>query len=70
MGEIRHRIVRLHPDTELLLICEINPDTLTEDYNFAMVKDPNEVLESDADMVFVCTPNHLISRFSYQMSGT
>ena len=60
MGEIRHRMVRQHPDTDLLMICESNADKLTENYKFAMVKDPNEVLESDVDMVFVCTPNHLI----------
>ena len=60
MGEIRHRMLRQHPDTDLLMICESNADKLTENYNFAMVKDPNEVLESDVDMVFVCTPNHLI----------
>ena len=60
MGEIRHRMVRLHPDTELVMICETNPDKLTEDYEYAVVKDQNEVLESDVDVVFVCTPNHLI----------
>ena len=60
MGEIRHRMVRQNPDTDLLMICDSNADKLTENYEFAMVKDPNEVLESDADLVFVCTPNHLI----------
>ena len=60
MGEIRHRMVRQHPDTDLLMICETNADKLTENYKFAKVRDPNEVLESDVDMVFVCTPNHLI----------
>ena len=39
MGEIRHRMVRLHPETELLMICETNPEKITEDYNIAVVKD-------------------------------
>ena len=60
MGEIRHRMVRLHPETELLMICETNPDKIKEDYNIAVVKDPNEVLDSGVDAVFICTPNHLI----------
>jgi len=60
MGEIRHRMVRLHPDTELLIICETNPEKIKGDYNFAVVKDPNEVLDIGVDAVFICTPNHLI----------
>ncbi len=60
MGVIRHRILGQHPDTELLMVCETNPHKLTEDYEFAVVKDSIEVIESDVDAVFVCTPNHLI----------
>jgi len=60
MGEIRHRMVSQHPGTELLMICETNPEKLAEDYEFAVVRDSNELLESDVDVVFICTPNHLI----------
>jgi predicted dehydrogenase len=60
MGEIRHRIVRQHPETELLMVCETNPENLTKDYNYSVVRDSKEVIESDVDVVFVCTPNDLI----------
>ena len=60
MGEIRHKIVRLHPEMELSMICETNPENLTNDSKYTVVRDSNEVLESDVDVVFVCTPNDLI----------
>ena len=42
------------------MICETNPDKLTKDYKFTVVNDPKEVLDSCVDVVFICTPNHLI----------
>ena len=60
MGEIRHRMVMQHPKTELLMVCETNPENLTKDYNYSVVRDSKEVIESDVDVVFVCTPNDLI----------
>jgi predicted dehydrogenase len=60
MGEIRHRILRSHPNMELLMVCETNPERIEKDYNFAVVKEPEEVIDSRVDVVFVCTPNNLI----------
>ncbi len=60
MGEIRRRVVESNPHMKLTMICEPNAERLPESTNFKVVRDPKLVLESDADLVFVCTPNNLI----------
>jgi predicted dehydrogenase len=61
MGEIRRRIVEENPDLSLTLICEPDSSKLTGSYPFQVTRDLNEVYASDADLVFVCTPNHVTS---------
>ena len=60
MGEIRRRVVEEHPELKLTMVCESNPKKLTGTYSFSVVRDPREVISSDVDLVFVCTPNNLI----------
>lgn len=60
MGEIRRRVVDEHPELELAIVCETNPKKLTGQYPFQVVRDPQAVIASDVDLVFVCTPNNLI----------
>lgn len=64
MGVIRHRTVDARSDLELTIVCDTNPDTLREQKGFKVVRDPNEVINSDVDIVFVCTPNHLIPKLA------
>lgn len=66
MGEIRQRMVEQHPNLELLMICETDLDKLTGVQGFTVVRDPEKVMESDAQAVFVCTPNHLIPDLAVQ----
>jgi len=58
MGEIRRAVIEEHPELELLGICDSNPATLADlnpDYKtFAHYSD---LVNSEVDMVFVCTPN-------------
>jgi predicted dehydrogenase len=60
MGEIRHRVIDQHPDLELSMVCECSEDKLKGVHPFRVVRNPREVLDSDADLIFVCTPNNLI----------
>jgi predicted dehydrogenase len=60
MGEIRRRMIDQCQDLELTMICENKLKKLEGDQNFVVVSDPGEVIKSDVDVVFICTPNHLI----------
>ena len=60
MGEIRHREIDAHPNLELVLVCDNDPTRLSGIHSFDVVRDPQAVLDSGTDLVFVCTPNHLI----------
>ena len=60
MGQIRRRIVEQHGDLDLVMICENIPEKLAEEKNFTVVSDPKEVIESDVQAVFICTPNNMI----------
>ena len=60
MGEIRRKVLEQHNDVELSMICETDREKLAGVQNFAVVKDPTHVIQSDAEAVFICTPNHLI----------
>ena len=64
MGVIR--VVELHRELELSIICETDPEKLADEKSFTVVQDPKEVLESDTQAVFVCTPNHLIPDLTVQ----
>ena len=66
MGVIRRRVVELHRELELSIICETDPEKLADEKSFTVVQDPKEVLESDTQAVFICTPNHLIPDLTVQ----
>lgn len=60
MGEIRHRMVDKHDSVELTMICEIAQSKIKGEQKCKIVSDASEVLDSDVDIVFICTPNHVI----------
>ena len=59
MGEIRRKVLEQNNDVELSLICEPDREKLVGAQNFAVVTDPVQVIQSNAEAVFVCTPNQL-----------
>lgn len=66
MGEIRRRVIERHPDLELTLVCENNPEKLGRDLPFETSGDYRSVYQSDAELIFVCTPNNLIPEISIE----
>ena len=60
MGEIRQRVIDQHGSVEISMVCETDSSKIKGKHNFEVVKNPLKVIESDVDVVFVCTPNHLI----------
>ena len=66
MGKIRRRMVEQQCDLELSMICETDLEKLSGHQNFTVVRDPVELIESDVDAVFVCTPNYLIPELTVQ----
>jgi len=61
MGQIRHQMINMHPHLELKKICDNRPlEKNSRNKNFKLVSDPIEIIESDIDAVFICTPNHMI----------
>lgn len=66
MGEIRHRVANEHPDLTVTLICETDPAKAKKVFGVPVVHDAREVIESDAELVFVCTPNNLIPEITVE----
>ena len=60
MGQIRHSVIETHPQLKLSMICDLDQSKLKGDYYFQVVRDPEEVINSNVDLVFVCTPNKFI----------
>ena len=60
MGEIRSRVIEMHKEAVLSMICETNHEKNEDGMRLNFVNNPADVINSDADVVFVCTPNHLI----------
>lgn len=61
MGEIRRRVLEgMSEQIHLSMICEPSSSKLTGPQPFEVVRDPKAVINSDVDLVFVCTPNNLI----------
>ena len=60
MGQIRHRVVDEHDALELAMICESDPCNIKGEQDCIILTDPINVIDSDVDIVFICTPNHLI----------
>ena len=60
MGEIRHRVVDQHDSLELEMIYDIDTRKIKSNPDYKIVTDPSDVINSDVDIVFICTPNHII----------
>ena len=60
MGEIRHLMVDQHDSAELVMICENDTNKIKSNLDCKIVTEPSDVINSDVDIVFICTPNHLI----------
>ena len=66
MGEIRRRVIEAHKDLELMMVCETDAKRLPKTSSFKVTSDPRDVLNSDAELVFVCTPNNLIPELTVE----
>ncbi len=66
MGEIRRRVIEARNDIELVMVCEPDLTKFKGQVPFKITQDPNDVLNSDADLVFVCTPNNLIPELTVE----
>lgn len=60
MGQIRKRNVYDHPDLELVAICDPARKEEIQKLNVPIFDDWKDLVASDLDIVFVCTPNFLI----------
>ena len=60
MGQIRHSVVEEHPQLKLSAICDLDHSKLNDDYHFEVLRDPEDVINSDVFIVFICTPNKFI----------
>jgi predicted dehydrogenase len=59
MGQIRHRNVLDHPDLELSLICDPSEQSRLDAARLPSVGTFQELVDSEVDVIFVCTPNFL-----------
>ncbi len=67
MGEIRRRVIEAHPDLELSIVCETNTKRMDGlPAHVQTTANPGDVLSSDAELVFVCTPNNLIPELTVE----
>lgn len=57
MGKIRKSVIDNHPDLSLEGICDIVPLGQNEPINCEFYKNYQELLKTDIDAIFVCTPN-------------
>jgi len=57
MGKIRQRVVDNHPDLSLEGICDIVSPKQDESINSKFYKSYHDLLKTDIDAVFICTPN-------------
>jgi predicted dehydrogenase len=60
MGQIRRRNVADHPDLEFAAVCDPARQSEVDRLGVPVYTDWMDLVESDLDVVFVCTPNHLI----------
>jgi predicted dehydrogenase len=60
MGKIRKRNISDHPDLELTAICDPARNYEIQNLNIPIYNKWEDLLASDIDLVFVCTPNYLI----------
>ena len=62
MGGIRARTIAAHPVTELVIGADSNEAAFKDFPAIHTTADWREVVASDVDAVFVCTPNHLTAQ--------
>lgn len=68
MGGIRRRVVEARKELTLSIVCETDLGKLPgKGQPFRVTRDPRDVLNSDVDLVFVCTPNNLIPELSIEL---
>ncbi len=60
MGQIRLRNIQDHPDLEIAGICDPARASTLADGKARIFEDWHDLVESDLDLLFVCTPNFLI----------
>lgn len=60
MGEIRRQMIESHNNLELVWICEPQGGKVANPGTVKLTANPQEVIDSDVDIVFVATPNNLI----------
>lgn len=57
MGEIRKRVIENNPLLELYGICDNGSGSIADDINCQFFRDYEDIVKSNVDIVFVCTPN-------------
>jgi predicted dehydrogenase len=66
MGEIRHRNIQNHPDIELKAICDPSRSEVIQKLGVQFFSSWKDLITSDIDVVFVCTPNYLIPEIAIE----
>ena len=66
MGEIRRYVLEQHNNVHLTVICDPDKNKLLNEKHIEVCRDPMEIINSDVDAVFICTPNHLIPHLTIQ----
>jgi len=66
MGQIRHHIIEKNNNYDLKIICDSKPHKINDAQKFRVVRDVKDVIESDVQAVFICTPNHMIPKLTVQ----
>lgn len=57
VGRVRRKIIEDHPDLSLEGICDVVPPSLDDNVKCKFFKNYQDLLKTDIDAVFVCTPN-------------
>ena len=66
MGEIRRQTIEDHPSLDLAWVCDPKTINISAAEGLTITRDFVQVLTSDIDVVFVCTPNNLIPKFAIE----
>ena len=60
MGQIRQKNITDHPDVELVCICDPARTDLLAKQNISTIAQWEDLVSTDIDLLFACTPNNLI----------
>ena len=66
MGKIRRKVVENHPHLTLIMICDSEISNINDSNSFKVISESIEVVKSDVDLVFICTPNKFIPDLTIQ----